>query len=447
MGVSILDKLKTAIEKLLTALPTDSARAYQSSDHISDLVEEDLNDSKSGIVNTDKLYRTMRIRQAAINNVANSIGRWVKGRNDLVLMCLSRKNNSRDSDLDSTQQGLVTEREKQKSKINEIFSYDNNYGDKKADYEVSKQRFKKMRTEMGGKPPVRQKIMIYMISISLIGLIEWFINYSTFNIKYPSGIAFGATVIIALSIALASHFHGALLKQRTALFASHRKKEDKRQEIIKQVFFSLLLLIALVIVTYNRYDLLLEQTVNNGGVSLPGMESQDEQAASVWWVLLPFFLMNVLVWVVGVAISYFTHDAQPGYQEAFNHYNKAKEQYHKVEKELQSEIGRIDDEYEKKLNALKNAHSEYVAESKEIDSLLQRLESAEKTMINSAVFDINNMLEQHQIMLVTSLRKLDKVDIQIGPDNLSIEEFQKKDITVSSEYLRKALSMEEIIQW
>lgn len=436
-----MQDLKLTFEKLINDSPIDEANRHHDKDHISQLVSEELAESSNGVIHTNKSYRTHKIEDAAIQNIKDSLGRWVQQRNDCVLKAKSKKTDNKNSETDIKIKKLVDDREEQKSQARDEFMRDNNYSDLKSDFEQTKFRFESMKGEMGGKPPVKGKKLIYILSIMMIGFIEWFINYSTFNIKYPSGIAFGATVLIALSIALASHFHGALLKQRVSLFAPHRKSTDKNQVLIKQSFFSLLLIISLAIVTYNRYDLLMEQMVGSGGVSLPGDEAVE---MSVWPELLPFIMMNVLVWIVGVAISYFTHDSQPDYQESMTEYNKAKSKYHKVDSLLKKEESRIAEEFEVKLKALRNSQLQSVANGKEIDTYLDRLLAKEASILKQAVFAINDMLERHQVMLITSLRQSKMDDVKVGINLLSLGEYQNIDVSIDDNYLRNILSMETI---
>lgn len=437
-----MEEIKLTFENLLNDSPVDEANRHQAKDHISRLIEEELVESRSGVIYTDKDYRTLKVGEAAINGVKERVGRWAQLRNDLMLKVKHKQLSERNSEFDVNQKKLLESKEEQKSAARDVFMQDNHYVDLKRDHEQTKQRYETMRAEMGGKPPVKRKLSLYMISILLIGFIEWFINYSTFNMKYPPGIAFGVTVLIAISIALASHFHGALLKQRVALFATHRRKEHKRQELIYQSFFTLLLVIAMAIVTYNRYDLLVDQLINSGGASLPGLAGQEQGQSSVWSELWPFILMNLLVWIVGVAISYFTHDSQPDYQEALSDYSKAKGKYHKVDKGLKEEENRIEQEFEVKFKANSNSQASHVDISKQLNSLVERLIAKEQSLIAQAVSVINETLEKHQTMLVTALRQHGFEDVKVGPDQLSINQYKERDVTVDAYYVRKVLSME-----
>lgn len=437
-----MEELKLSIEKLINESPVDEATRHHDKSHINQLVQEDLAEvTNSGVLHTDKHYRTHRIEEAAIGSIKDRLGRWANTRNDLVLKAKGVLAKQSNSELDIKKRKLTEDMEDAKSKAKDSYMRDNNYADHKANFEGTKRRYEDMRSELGGKPPVRSRMWLYAIAIMFIGFIEWFVNYSTFSTKYPPGIAFGATVLIALSIALASHFHGSLLKQRLALFARHVKKEEKRQVILKQSFFSLLLIIALTIVTYNRYDILTASMAESGGIALAGMEEESE---SVVGVLTQFALLNILVWIVGVAISYFIHDARPDYQESFKHYQEAKSKFHKADKGLQQEIERIGEEFEDTLKKLSNSLHSHQQDVQELDIALERLISKEASIIKQAVNSINNMLEKHHSILVTECSSRDLQHVKVGPEALSLDDFKVKSIAVDSNFVRHTLSMETV---
>lgn len=436
-----MEDLRLSIDKLINESPVDEATRHHDKSHIAELVNEDVKEASSGVLHTDKKYRTHRIEEAAIGSIKDRLGRWASQRNDLVLTAKGAIDKQSNSELDLNKRKLHEKMEDAKSKARDSFMRDNHYADKKSAYETAKNRFETMRAELSGKPPVKSRMWLYVIAVMLIGFIEWFVNYSTFSTKYPPAIAFGATVLIALSIALASHFHGALLKQRLALFSSSRKKEEKRQVILYQVFFSMLLVIALTIVTYNRYDILTESMVQSGGVALPGMEDDQE---SITGVLIQFALLNVLVWIVGVAISYFIHDARPDYQEAHKDYEEAKAKFHKADKGLQEEIERIGSEFDEKLQKLTNSLASHQKDIKALQVSLDRLMAKEASIIKQAVTSINTMLEKHHAMLITEFTVKGMQGIKVGPDTLSLDDYKSKVVTVDGDFVRHSLSLEII---
>lgn len=439
-----MDQLVNEFETLINDSPIDEAIRHQNEEHIKRLVDEEVVEAKSnGVINTDRSYKTSRISNAAVAPIIERMGRWVNVRNDLVVKLLGKRDKNKASEADSKQRQLLNEKEEKKSQSREQYMHDTHYTDLESSYKRAKERFETMRDEHGGKPPVKRKTWLYGISILGIGFIEWFINYSTFNSKYPEGIAFGATILIALAVAFASHFHGALLKQRVALFGPDRSVSQKRQELIRQCFFTMLLIIALWIVGYNRYDILAEVMFVGGGGALPSLPGQEITQPSVWAELWPFILMNIVVWMLGVGISYLTHDSEPDYQEAHKDYESLKSQFFKVKNGLLTEEKRIDAEYEKKLSGIKNTQKASDAEFQSYENLMQRLMKKEESLIKQASSVVNDSLEQHQMMLIAALRANGAEDTKFGPDLLTMSQFQNRQLRISNEEMRSKLGFED----
>ncbi|MBQ4832191.1 hypothetical protein J8L70_02960 [Pseudoalteromonas sp. MMG010] len=440
-----MDELKNDFNKLLNDSPIDNANRVQSKEHIELIVAEDVKEAQTGHINTDKNTLSFRIKDATISAIKDRLGRWISERNDAVLRAKAKHSESSASGVDQKSRELHQEAEDAKAKARDQFMQKNHYSDKRREYEQTKQRYENMQAEMGGKPPVPKRMVLYVISILVIGFVEWFINYSTFNIKYPPGLAAGATMIVALSIAFASHFHGALIKQRVALFAPHRTDTEKRHVLIYQSFFSLLLVFALIVVTYNRYDVLSEQLVNSAGAMLPSLPGDTaDSASSVWEELMPFIVMNLLVWIVGVAVSFFIHDARPDYQEAKNDYEKAKKDFFSVDNGLKKEVERIEAEFKEKLTGVKNKQSSASAISKEIVSYLERLLKKEEALLTQALSAINDDVHRHQSLLVTEIKKQNLEGVVIGPEQLSVDQFLKMDLKLTMNELRQNLALEPI---
>ncbi len=430
--------LQTQSQKLLNDSPVEEANRYFTKNHFDNLISEELDEVGEGVLHTNKDYHTLKMVDASINGIKSTLAKWASQRNDFMHKVEQLKTKNRNSEQHVKHQKLVDEREDQKAKSKEQFMRDNHYQDKKLEHDQTKQRYETMFAELGGKPPVRKRVWVYALSIMFIGAIEWFINFSTFNIKYPEGIAFGATVLVALAIAIASHLHGALLKQRVALFAPHRKKADKNQVLVVQSIFTLLLLLSLLVVTWNRYDLLAEQMGNAGG-GLPTLPGEEPEGGSIMSELLPFVIMNVLVWIVGIAISYFTHDSRPDYQESRRDYDHAKGEFHKVDKRLQEEMERIDAEYEVKLGQLKNALGQAELEVKDLDNLVARIVSKQQNITSEATRVINEAIERYQSMLTTTAKQKGLTDIKIGPDLKSLDEYHAMTLTVEDDYTEALL--------
>ena len=435
------ENLVKEVEVLINETPVDNANRTRSQSFISELVQEEIQEAKSGIIHTDKNYLTFRIRDAATTLVKERISRWNSKKNDLLLRINNQLNSLGASELVNKELSLTEQYEENRSLAREEFMRNYHYADKKSDYEHSKTRYETMRNEIGGKPPVKRKIVLYAVSILLIGAVEWFINYSTFRFKYAPGVAAGSTILIALAIAFASHFHGALVKQRVALFAKHRSGKEKRQVLFTQTLFLILLTIALATVTWARYGVLQEQIIGNGGISLPGLPGSQENQTTILRELVPFVFLNVLVWLVGVAISYITHDPRPDYQEALRDYEAAKRAYFSVDKKLKKEEQRLSAEYSDRIVKLKRGHLATSGTHSELLEAEDRLKVKEQSLIIQATSFMNETVERHQSMLASSLNSAGLVSVGIGPDNLSVDKYIKLDLAIGQDDIRKYLEL------
>jgi len=438
-----MEELTTDFKKLLNDTPIDEANRAQAQSHIEGLVKEELNECQQGFINTDKGLLTIRIKDGATRSIKERMSRWVQLRNDVLLRTKALESKSKSSEVDSKERGLIEQAEEAKSAARENYMRNHDYSNRRSEYDKANSLYETMNAEMGGKPPVKRKLWLYVFSILLIGFVEWFINYSTFNYKYPSGIAFGITILVALAIAIASHFHGALIKQRPALFASHRTGSEKRQIIYYQLLFTVLLIIALGVVTNARYDVLMEQMVGSGGAALPGLPGMNEQASSVWDELFPFVLMNILVWLIGIAISFLIHDSRPDYQEAYAHYDETRKRFNKVDKGLKDEETRIEAEFDVKIKAVKNTHASRSKGVDKIQEYMERLAAKEEGLVKQATGVINETFERHQSALVAAMRQAGLVSVKFGPKQLSMDEYLNKDLRMTVIEVKELLHLED----
>jgi hypothetical protein len=437
-----MDELINDFKKLLNDSPIDEANRAQAQSHIEGLVKEELNECQQGFINTDKRLLTIRIKDAATRSIKERMSRWVQLRNDVLLRTSTLKSKSKSSEVDSKERELIEQAEEAKATARENYMRNHDYNNRRSEFDKANTLYEAMSAEMGGKPPVKPKLWFYVFSILLIGFVEWFINYSTFNYKYPSGIAFGITILVALAIAIASHFHGALIKQRLALFASHRTGREKRQIIYYQLLFTVLLVIALGVVTNARYDVLMQQMVGSAGASLPGLPGMNEQAPSVWDELIPFVLMNVLVWLIGIAISFLIHDSRPDYQEAYARYDKARKRFNTVDKGLKDEEKRIEAEFDVKITALKNTYASRITGIDKLQEYLGRLAAKEQGLVKQATGVINETFERHQSALVAAMRQTGLVNVKFGPKQLSMDEYLNKDLRMTIIEVKELLHLE-----
>lgn len=419
-----IDDWKKDVERVIADEPIREKVQTYGQAYIDELVEEDVEVVKNtggSSLNVNKNGITNSIQTKVVDSVLTVYHRWVREKEDIYRKGeVERKKIVVSEERDN----IDTEIDKDIAQIKNEYYNDRNYFDLMRVAEDTRKFYEIKKKHNNGKPPVQGKIWLYLVSILSVGFIEWFINYSTFSTKYPPGIAFGATVLIALSIALASHFHGGLLKQRVELFAKDEALNNRLQVILIQMFFSLLLIFALVIVTYNRYDVLVGNMVESGGIALAGVDSETE---SIKGVLIQFALLNILVWIVGVAVSYFVHDPIPDYQESFKRMKSARKKFYKLDKKLQKELEILEARRKK---MLANLDSENLADQKIFDDIkaeLRRLINKETSLHEEVHGYLVSITNSHKSKLVDQLKSSINVEdfkvVHPNSKSLSLDDY------------------------
>lgn len=172
---------------------------------------------------------------------------------------------------------------------------------------------------------------LYIIALLGIGVVEWLINYDSFLTFYGvPALALGFTIAVAIMVAIASHFHGTLLKQPI------RRQELRRSDDLSNQGYrwwllgvSLGLFGVFVFVVAVRY--LSWSELNELGVAL-----------SVWPKVLTTLLSNVLVWIIGGAVAFGAHSegqytARQGKRDKVQRrYEKSSQAMNRYQGELQA---------------------------------------------------------------------------------------------------------------
>jgi Flp pilus assembly protein TadB len=88
-----------------------------------------------------------------------------------------------------------------------------NYQRALAAQRAAQERFQNLRRINNGQYPRNISPVLYVIPLILVGVAEWYVNYSTFSAMFIPVFAIAATIIVAAVFAWASHLHGAYIKQ------------------------------------------------------------------------------------------------------------------------------------------------------------------------------------------------------------------------------------------
>jgi uncharacterized membrane protein YidH (DUF202 family) len=201
------------------------------------------------------------------------------------------------------------------------------------DLEEKEQSYRQQRSLEGGREAKVANPWLEYGSMLLVVIPESLLNFGAFQ-KAPfigsDFMALGATLLVALGVAVASHFVGLFIRQ----FNYYNRGRDghRSSKGWSQLALGLgILLIALVVVGAARYyyvkptieqAILLGTTPPNLVLSVASMLGG-----------------NLLVFLIGVGLTYFQHDENPEYEEAARSRVKLRKQVEKLKrKQLDGKI-------------------------------------------------------------------------------------------------------------
>lgn len=409
--------------------------SHLSSSHMDDVADEELS-SNDGYLSTDHNNHTARMRSDYIRIIIDSYKSWsskAKGlENDATDMRSNLSSSAAQKKIDS----LVAEKEQSLNAIRE--SHDNGpLGELRKIKEETGSLYDSMRKANRGKPPRRLPFW-YFIFLMVIGASEWMINYETFAAKFAVTVmAIGMTLLVALSFAAASHFHGEALKQRSAHFGSHVENTVKNTHRMFTLIASVLFLVCFSAVIMVRYQVIQDQfslTPNFGGNLLPGQTSGPQQ--SYFELLLPTVFLNLAVYLLGLVISYAVHDTIPGYQTAKRDAEKANKNYEKEKiNKLQKEIRQKESAFDVEIKDLVATLEQNQSEAKKLDQIIVKLKEANISFRSSCVKLTNNYIEQYRYALALSAKRKGYTNIKIGHKDLTFDQYLEENISIKEERL------------
>ena len=199
-------------------------------------------------------------------------------------------------------------------------------------HDEARQEFSTLKARLGGREPVRTKVWLYLLILFGLVLLEAFINFESFmRVPYITSpfLATGATVAVALGIAVAAHFHGVVLRQAHFLFSPQEAAEQghkpRQNDAIRRVVIGFVLLtLALLMVAGSRYyyirdSILLAQILGTAAPSMTGG--------------IVFMLFgNIVAYIVALSVAYVFHDPNPLYAEKDVELRRATKQLEAVKK-------------------------------------------------------------------------------------------------------------------
>jgi hypothetical protein len=150
----------------------------------------------------------------------------------------------------------------------------------------------------------------YWLVLSLIGVIEAFINWESF-LRIPNFTPFFATglvLLVALAFMWSSHIVGHIIKQRRELFGGFVARTDRWSAAQELSLGLILFLLGIGAVAWGRWFFLSDVLMRRHALG----------ESSGWTDYLGFggsILGNLIVYFVGVVWAYWKHDAIPDFAE------------------------------------------------------------------------------------------------------------------------------------
>jgi hypothetical protein len=216
-------------------------------------------------------------------------------------------------------------------------------------YEHAKQRLSVKKNEHELREPnMFGYTNLYLLLIVLIGAAEWLINYDTF--LFFTGIpaiAAGATLILGFLLAFAAHGFGQILKQWSFRFGRHRDDVDQHSDWRLFGLSLSSLMVVLFAAGGSRYSAAVHALANEGpGNLLPDTVAAVDPMRDV----LISLLANLGAWLLGVFISYVSHDIDPEYMAAEQQSLRNERVYNRVRRSVNRQQQTLEAQFQKKIN-------------------------------------------------------------------------------------------------
>jgi hypothetical protein len=210
---------------------------------------------------------------------------------------------------------------------------------------AQRHRFEQLRTLNGGSFPLNLSPVLYVVPLILLGVGEWYVNYSTFAAKLVPAFAIAATLLVAAVFAATSHVHGAFIKQISELMNPSVEYHHVRDRKIIFSIMTIVMLLALGAIVWLRYIAIAEQlglseiTGSNvfGGAS----------ATKVWSLLLPTVVLNIAIWGVGTFYSWWFHERIPELRECYRQMLATERRIERSKRPSEREVKRISAAYDR----------------------------------------------------------------------------------------------------
>jgi hypothetical protein len=333
----------------------------------------------------------------------------------------------------TTQLELTAERDRRIAQLRGALANRPDYRANRREFDIEQARFQQLLTLNDGKYPRHISVALYSIAIIIIVSSDWAINYETFLNKFALYGAVVATAAIAAVIGWAAHFHGKTLKQYRFTFREFVNPATRKSTRLFLRIVSVLFIIALGVVTWARYSYLAEQS---GIDSYRGLLS--EQA---WDILIskvsPTLVFNILIWFLGLVISYVVHEKVPDLRETADNLRRLDRGLVKLSKDTETEIEIIQGEHQIKSDGNRRELTKKEEKLIELTAIKKQLEDARRGYEEQVRVQLRPILARYAGFFSDAVRQLDGDESSLvldSPGNgvLTLSQFRASEFSLSS---------------
>jgi hypothetical protein len=308
---------------------------------------------------------------------------------------------------------------------------DQRYADAERELTAADQQYDKMYTDHGQRHAKAFPRAGYAAILVAIGAVEWLVNYDAFlaNFGVPA-MAAGFTIAVAMIVAAASHTHGEILKQRHHHFGDHVESHRKTTKLIWVALMTFGLLAAFGFVAWNRFTWGMDLLASAGGAGAgnllgesvgPQINVQQKVAMSV--------IANVIVWLIGVAVAYWVHDADPEFTTALRRKRAAQKRFDRLHKPWARRIKQTIAELDKKIAAKANTAVAQHERGRHLRDMRDQIAAHDTALQADARARIARYLENYKYLL-TAAAAQEGVAFNMGGEILDARGYQACALTV-----------------
>ncbi len=199
-------------------------------------------------------------------------------------------------------------------------------------YAEARSRFEASRLAHGNRDAnMRAHNPFYWLALVCVGAAEWLINYDTLVMFFGiPAMAIGATAIIAIAMAFASHAHGIVFKQWSHRFGRHRDAMQQASSRRLIGIGTMSLVFVLLFAGFARFSVVMHQASAQPAQNILG--AQASVAFDPSRDVLISMLANLLAWLVGCFLSFFCHDEDPAHMAATAQFGQWQKRFLRIDR-------------------------------------------------------------------------------------------------------------------